>query len=100
MDETLDLGGNIELSGFSQFDKPSLIVVKKLVGNFARKLTEQNQGFESLSLRLKSIHGNKGDKGRFEIHAKLLTAGKPMVSEVTEHNLYFALDKALKKLQR
>ena len=37
MDETLELGGNIELKGFGSMDKSSMVIVKKIIGNYYLK---------------------------------------------------------------
>lgn len=95
--ETLKLGGNIELVGFRELDKSEMVVVKKIVGNYVRKLTELCNKFEQLSLTLKPVHKREKSES-FEIHAKLLDNGKPFVSLTTDRNLYVAIDNALKKI--
>lgn len=93
--ESIELGGNITLTGFRNLDKAQLVVVKKIVGNYAKKMSETAKKFENLSVTLKKIHGD-GDK--YELHAKLMDNGKAFTSEVTDFNLFFALDKVLKKI--
>jgi len=97
MDDNLQLGGNIELSGFGGIDGGSMIVLKKMVGNYARRMTELAEKFENLKLTMKPVH-EKEKSELYEINAILMVNGKPIVSEVTERNLFVAIDSALKKI--
>ena len=97
MEETMKLGGNIELSGFSGLDKASVVVLKKIVGNYAKRMSDISMNFETLSLVMKKIHETEASK-KFEIHAKMLDNGKPHVSEVVDRNLFVAIDNSLKKI--
>ncbi len=92
-EETLQLGGNIELSGFSSLDGGTMIVLKKIIGNYARKMSDQASNFERLGITMKTVHENQ-----FELHAKLLDNGNAVTSSVTERNLFVAVDSALKKI--
>lgn len=93
MNDIIQLGGNIELVGFSILDPASLIVLKKIVGNYARTFSNKTP-VEKLSLSL-----NKNDASVF-LTAVLATTDKSMTSEVSHKNLFIALDTALKKLER
>ena len=93
MADTIELGGNIKLDGFNDLEHAKLIVVKKLTGNYDRKMQEKNKDFEGLSLHLKNVHESK-----IEIQAKALVKGKPHNAEVTDFNLFFVLDKVLAKI--
>jgi ribosome-associated translation inhibitor RaiA len=98
MADTLELGGNIELAGFSNLDGGSMVVVKKIVGNYAKKFSEITTNFEKLSVTMKPVH--KTEKSEIhELHAKLIADGKPVTSEISDRNLFFALDKVLKKIE-
>jgi ribosome-associated translation inhibitor RaiA len=92
-DEVLQLGGNIELSGFSSLEGGAMIVLKKIVGNYARKISDQSSNFERLSIHMKTVHDNQ-----FEMHAKVVNNGKAINSSVTERNIFVAVDSALKKI--
>lgn len=94
----MELGGNIVLSGFSGRDFTEVIVVKKMVGQYARKLTDGVPGFSRLALTLKEIHHHEGGRGKVEIIAKVAVEGHEYAAEVTEHNIYMALDTALKRV--
>lgn len=94
MDEdVLKLGGNIELSGFSDLDRSTMIVLKKIIGNYARRMGRKTDNFETLVLTMKKIHNNQ-----FEIKAKLSDNGKQFNSNIVERNLFVAVDNALKKI--
>ena len=96
--ETLELGGNIQLTGFSELDGGQMIVLKKIIGNYARKLTESCNNFEQLSVTMKSVHETENSR-TFELHARLMDNGKPIVGEVSDRNLFMAIDKVLKKVE-
>ncbi len=89
----LQLGGNIELSGFSSLEGGAMIVLKKIVGNYARKMSDHSKNFEKLVVTMKTVHDNQ-----FELRAKLVDNGKPVNSSVTERNVFVAVDSALKKI--
>jgi ribosome-associated translation inhibitor RaiA len=89
----IELGGNIKLIGFNELDSASLIVVKKITGNYARKISEKvNSSVDELSLELKSSDAQKG------INSSLKIKDKEIKAEVSDVNLFYALDKALSKL--
>ncbi|MCB9362661.1 hypothetical protein H6504_04450 [Candidatus Woesearchaeota archaeon] len=94
MDE-VELGGNIRLNGFSALEPGKLVVVKKIVGNYAKRLTEHAEGFDGLSVSMKKVHGSDN----FEVHSKVVAKGGPFTSEITNRNLFFALDDVLSKLE-
>ncbi len=98
LDEALNLGGNIQLSGFKVVDRGSMVIVKKLVGTYARKFSDHNQDFRQLSLRLKPVHANE-EHQIHHIDGKLVIGGNTFASEVEDRNLFFAIDTALKKLE-
>lgn len=97
-DDTMELGGNIELSGFSNVDRSNMVIVKKIVGSYAKKFYEHGTQTEKISVHLKGVHHEQGP-GKFEVHAKALIGGKPVTSETVNNNLFFALDEALKKVE-
>ncbi len=94
-----ELGGNIELSGFKDIDPASMIVVKKLVGNYVRNITDKNKNFEKISLNVKSVHKTKKSE-KYEVHCNLTMDGKNYNSEVTDRNLFVALDSVLRKVEK
>jgi hypothetical protein len=92
--ETIELGGNITLTGFSQLEFTELIVVKKMVGQYARKLSDANAGFTKLTLTRKEVHGTQ-----VELIAKATVDSQEYASESTGHNLFVVLDDVLKRVQ-
>jgi len=98
MDESQYLGGNIELSGFREIDGGSMIVLKKIIGNYARKFSDRLNNVDRLSLTLKKIH-DSGGKPRFELHGMLSAGGQQYTSELTDYNLFFVTDKILKNIE-
>jgi len=93
----IELGGNITLTGFQDRDYAELIVIKKIVGRYARQISDLHPGFERLVITLKPVQ--KTDSGsKFEIQARCALKGQQHAADVTERNLFIALDGALKRL--
>ncbi|MBS3143479.1 hypothetical protein J4446_01200 [Candidatus Woesearchaeota archaeon] len=92
--ETIDLGDSIKLIDFKNIDRDKFIVVKKIVGNFVKKLQDSNSGFENLSLHLKTVHNNE-----YEIIGRLSMKGSQYSSGVINYNLFYAINEVLKKLE-
>ena len=88
----LFLGGGIQLAGFGEIDPASLIIVKKIVGTFVKKLEGENP--KKLKLSLKEVHKNK-----YEIKGFLDVNGKIKQVEVVDFNLFFAINRVLNKLR-
>lgn len=98
MDEdNLALGGNIELTGFRNVDSSSMIVLKKIVGNYAKRISELTKKLDRLHVTLKSIHEREKSE-KYEVHAKIIDDGKVYASEMVDRNLFVAVDSALKKI--
>ena len=98
MDDLMQLGGNIELSGFKDIDGASMVVLKKIIGNYGRRFSDRSDNFESLKITMKQVHETEKSE-KYEIHAQLTDNGKPIASEVIERNLFIAVDNALKKIE-
>lgn len=97
-EDTVTLGGNIELAGFRELDGGSQIILKKIIGNYARRFSEICARFELLKLQMKKIHETEKSE-KYEIHGFVLDNGKHYSSTRADLNLFFALDKVLKKLE-
>lgn len=99
MDENdnLQLGGNIELVGFKEVDRSTMIVIKKVVGNYAKRMSEVSTKFEKLTVTVKSVHKQENNE-KYEFHAKLRDNGKIFAAEYTDKNIFVALDTTLHKL--
>lgn len=91
------LGGNIELSGFKELDGASMIVLKKLIGNQAKRFAELGE-FEKLLIKMKAVHKTEKSE-KYEIHGTLKSAGQHLHAEAIDRNLFFAVDKVLKRLE-
>jgi hypothetical protein len=97
MEENINLGGNIVLSGFKDLEPGVMFIIKKVVGNYVKKMSEKS-AVENLTLTLKKVHESAdGQKTKFEIMGKLI-AGKMHNSECTDFNLFVAIDKVLAKM--
>lgn len=94
----IELGGNIQLSGFKELGYAEFVVVKKVVGNYAKKFSEHTP-FSSLKLTLKPIHKTQDEVTKFELKGHLDIDGTQYHADLTEHNLFIGLDKILKKLE-
>ncbi len=94
-----DLPNYIELCGFSEIDQNSMTTVRRMVGNYARKLEDHCEQFERLKLTLKNIHKSDDHPGRFELHGKLIDNGKSYASEAIDQDLFISLNLAMKKLE-
>ena len=98
MDETdMDLGGNIKLVGFKEISKAELVVVKKLVGSYARKLGDNLHEFQELKVTLKPVHKTTNSE-KFELHAGVRSVHDHVEAEVIERNLFVGLDAVLQKV--
>lgn len=93
----IELGGNITLVGFKELEPAELIVVKKIVGSYARRMSDTVKDFESLSLTLKEVHKTPKSQ-KYEIHSKMISSSKTYTSEVVDRNLFVVLDSSLKKI--
>ena len=91
------LGGNIELSGFKELDGASMIILKKIIGNQAKRFAELG-GFEKLLLKMKMVHKTEKSE-KYEIHGTLKSAGQHLHADAIDRNLFFAVDKVLKRLE-
>lgn len=96
-EESVRLGGNIELSGFRSIDSSSMIVLKKIIGNYARRIVELTTKLENLHITLKPVHEREKSE-KYEVHAKIIDNGKVYASETTDRNLFVAVDNVLKKI--
>ena len=96
-DESIKLGGNIQLTGFRAIDGSSMVVLKKIIGNYAKRISELTKRLEVLHVTLKSVHEREKSE-KYEVHAKIIDDGKVYASEVTDRNLFVAVDIVLRKI--
>ena len=91
MEDVIELGGNIVLEGFKDLDRAEMAVVRKVVGNYAKTMSEKNTNFSKLKVSMAKENDN------LKINAEM-TADKAYAGEGTGNNLFIALDAALKKI--
>jgi ribosomal subunit interface protein len=96
---SLKLGGNIELSGFNDVDPRSMIILKKIIGNYVRKFSDHLKDFRSIHLHLKEISKKQGNV-QFELKAKVELGAKNVNAETTDRNIFVAVDSLLKKAEK
>ena len=87
----VELGGNIKLEGFDSIDNGSLIIVKKIVGNYTRKLMDNNQEYKGLTISLNNLDN-------YELKAELVIGDKTHNSESSHNNVFIALNNVLNNL--
>jgi len=92
MAETIKLGGNIELIGFSNLDGGSMIILKKIVGSYTRKFSDSLKDFEKLVLEL----NEKGNE--LEINTKIIVGGEETPANAKDKNLFVAIQYLRKKI--
>ena len=83
---------NIKLIGFEEIEPGMLVVVKKVVGNYVKKISEQIAEPKELSLELKA------EKSKYNLNVKLNIKDKEYNAEVTDSNLFFAMNNVLNKV--
>lgn len=85
------------MSGFKELEPGSIVILKKIVGNYARRFSEQCESFEKLSLSMKLVHEREGSK-KFEIRGMVIDKGKTYTSSLTDRNVFVVVDSVLKKI--
>lgn len=93
----IELGGNITLVGFKDLGYAEFVVVKKVVGNYARRISDR-QPFDNLKLAVKPIHKTENEVNKFELKSELLINGKHYHADLVEYNIFVGIDKILKKM--
>jgi len=86
MDGAVRLGGNIELYGVENLDGATMVVLKKIIGTYARKFSEK--GLERLSV---SFSGT-------DIKVEAVAQSNTLTSSASHENMFFSLDNALKDI--
>ncbi len=94
--ESMELGGNIILTGFKDVPKSDMIVLKKIVGNYVRKFRDKMKDYEGLRITLKPLHGGKS----YQLNGELVGAKERYNAETENRNLFVGVDELLKKLEK
>lgn len=89
----IELGGNIKLSGFNDIDHGSLVIIKKMVGNYAKNISNL-YSFQELILYLKDR-----DNNGYALKAELVSESKVLDAEDSAENLFFAINKVLSRIK-
>ena len=102
--DTLKLGGNIELNGFSNLDGGTMVILKKIIGNHVKQLFSTCKNFEKLSLSMNSMNvpeeverANK--KTFYELNGCVVDGDKEFTFKTEASNLFVAVDSVLKNLE-
>ena len=74
MEETINLGESIELTGSKELDNNIIIILKKI------HETERNS--------------------KFQINGKMIISGRVYSAEITDFNLFFALNSIFNKIEK
>ncbi|MBR9675458.1 hypothetical protein GOV05_00425 [Candidatus Woesearchaeota archaeon] len=91
--ETIQLGEKIVLGGFSEVDGASMIILKKIIGNYTRRLIESNPGFEKIEISLDQ------KKTGFETMISLTIKKEAKEYANKDKNLFVSIDGAFKKIK-
>jgi len=89
----MQLGGNIELEGFDSLEPALLVVVKKMVGSEAKKISENGIAFDKLRICLESNNPTS-----CAVSGSIVVQGNDVSASVSENNLFFGIDRLFKKL--
>ena len=81
----IELGGNIKLINFDSLEPALLVVVKKVVGNYTKNISESIDSFKGIEVTLEDSN---------KVNVKV-SADKNYEAEAKDKNLFFSLDKAL-----
>ena len=90
----LKLGGNIVLVGFS-LDPAEMIIVKKIVGHYAKKISEQTE-YSELKITLKQ--SQKQQSFLHEISVRVTTNKDILKTDKQDKNIYSGLSDALENI--
>ncbi len=95
--DTRNLGGNISLVGFADIDGATMVVVKKMVGSYGKRFSERVPNMINLKVTLKPVHRTEQNE-IYEIAVHLIH-GQKTTAIVSDRNLFFAIDSAMKKVE-
>jgi hypothetical protein len=93
----ISLGGNIVLTGFRDLSRQELVIVKKIVGSYARKLSDNLSDFQELKVTLKSVHKTENSE-KYELHTSVRFGRSHFEAGIVERNLFVGLDSCIGKV--
>jgi len=93
----IKLGGNIALVGFEKLDPAELTIIKKIVGNAIKKMSESGD-YKEMKLSLQQHQHGKGFK--HEIDGLAIFSEGRFASNVVEWNLFTAVSEVCEKITK
>ena len=94
-DSEIKLKGNIALVGFEILDPAELVIIKKIVGTYVKKICE-NGPYNEMRLTLQQ-HAH-GKSFKHEIQGLAFVGNNRFSAEITEWNLYSAVSQVCEKI--
>lgn len=82
----IELGGHIKLDGFESVEPALLVVVKKVIGNYVKQISEKNKEFKEITV--------KNDNNEVSV---ICICDKEITAKAKADNLFFSLSKALEE---
>jgi hypothetical protein len=89
-----ELGGNIRLVNFN-FDAQEMVLIKKLIGNYAKKIRTVRE-YQELKIEIRDHSRDKVKK--FEISALLILDGEKASANAEGFNPFVLLDEVLERV--
>jgi hypothetical protein len=86
----IELGDKIKLDGFDNLDPAMVIVVKKIIGSFVKKLRESHGEFDNFLIS----HDNN------KISAELVVNDTTYSHSSTKENIFYSLSDSLSNLNQ
>jgi ribosome-associated translation inhibitor RaiA len=86
----MELGGNIVLEGFDNTKPEQMIVIKKIAGSFAKKVSETKGEYEKVILNLENS---------YKIKIQVRFKDNELTAENEDKNLFFALTNSIKEIE-
>ena len=90
-----ELGGNIRLINFDEMDAQELILAKKIIGNYAKKIRNFKEYQE---LRIEIKNHSKGKANKFEVNGLLIFDGGNATSNAEGVNPFVLINEVLEKI--
>lgn len=93
--EGMKLGGNISLVGFEKLDNAEMVIIRKIVGTYIKKMSEAGD-YKEMRLTLKQHPHGKSFK--HEVEGSATFSEGRFASNVTEWNLFTAVSEVCTKI--
>ncbi len=86
----IKLGERITLEGFEGLEPGNMTILKKMIGNFVKKISE-NRDFSNLTLNLQN---------KYDISSTLNINSKKLENQASGNNLFFCLTELFKNIEK